>query len=59
LIWLPCCGLEVLRGLMAGISELWLAFLDRTDKLASMNRKTYSYYWRFTYRSIREEWAIV
>jgi hypothetical protein len=48
-----------LRGVMAGISELLLAFLSRTDKLADMNLKAYSYYWRFTYRSIREEWAAV
>ena len=44
---------------MAGISELWLAFPEEMVKLADMNRKAYSYYWRFTYRSIREEWAIV
>jgi len=44
---------------MAGISELWLAFLDRTDKLADMNLKAYSYSWRFMYRNIREEWATV
>ncbi len=48
-----------MRGVMAGISELWLAFLGRTDKLADMNLKAYSYYWRFTYRNIREEWAVV
>jgi hypothetical protein len=48
-----------LRGLIAGISELWLAFSGEIDRLTSMNRKAYSYSWRFTYRSIREEWAIV
>ena len=51
--------LEYCVGVMAGISELRLAFLGRIDKLADMNLKAYSYSWRFTYRSIREEWAVV
>jgi len=44
---------------MAAIRESWVVFLHRTDKLAEMLFKAYSYYWRFTYRSLPGEWAIV
>ena len=40
-------------------NELNLAFYPGLSKLAAMNFAAYSYYWRFTYRTIRERGASV
>jgi len=40
-------------------NELQLAFSAELSKLTAMNFAAYSYYWRFTYRTIRERGASV
>jgi len=52
-------GCGVLRYLMMGISESLIAFPSEMSTLAAMDLTAYSYSWRFTYRSLPGEWAIV